>query len=167
MCFELEEQIVQEKNMEQNKNVIDGLNKALSLEWAGCIQYLQHSFLVHGLHREVYKPFFTTRSAECRDHAALLGEKIAALGGLPTVEPAPIKQGWEIEEMLQQDLELEKAAVTAYLDALKMAKEDAALRHMLESLIETETTSVEDIEKLLSMNTIMAGEKEIRLKKMA
>src|SRR5262245_17074443 len=153
--------------MEKNKDLIDGLNKALSLEWAGCIQYLQHSFLLHGLHREVYKAFFTTRSTECRDHAALLGEKIAALGGLPTVEPAPIKQGWEVEEMLQKDLELEKADVTAYLDALKIAKEDVALRHMLETLIESETTSVEEIEKLLSMNTVKTGEKEIRLKKMA
>ena len=153
--------------MEQNKTVIDGLNKALSLEWAGSIQYLQHSFLVHGLHREVYKPFFSTRSAECRDHAALLGEKIAALGGLPTVEPAPIKQGLEIEEMLHQDLELEKATVIAYQEVLNAAKDDVALRHMMEGLIETETTSVEETEKLLSMTTVKTLEKEIRLKKMA
>ena len=132
--------------MEKNKNVIDGLNKALSLEWAGCIQYLQHSFLIHGLHREVYKPFFASRSAECRDHAALLGEKIAALGGLPTVEPASIKQALEVEEMLHQDLEVEKAAVSAYNDVLKIVKDDVALRHMLESMIETETRSVEDID---------------------
>src|SRR5262245_53805651 len=128
--------------MEKNKSIIDELNKALSLEWAGNIQYLQHSFLVHGLHREVYKPFFAKRSAECRDHAALLGEKIAALGGLPTVEPAPIRQGWELEEMLQQDLELETAAVGAYTDALGVVEDDPALRHMLEALIEMETTSV-------------------------
>ena len=153
--------------MEKNKNVIDGLNKALALEWAGCIQYLQHSFLVHGLHREVYRPFFTARSAECRDHATLLGEKIAAIGGLPTVEPASIKQSWEVEEMLQQDLELEKGAVTAYYDILKVTKDDVALRHMLESMIETETRSVEEIERLLSLNTVKSDEKEIRLKKMA
>jgi bacterioferritin len=153
--------------MEKNKDLIDSLNKALSLEWAGCIQYLQHSFLVHGLHREVYKAFFTARSAECRDHAALLGTKIAAIGGLPTVEPASIKQGWELEEMLQQDLELEKAAVSAYREVLKVAKDDVALRHMMEGLIETETGSVEETEKLLSLNTVKAEEKEIRLKKMA
>jgi hypothetical protein len=27
--------------VEKNKNIIDGLNKVLSLEWAGNIQYLQ------------------------------------------------------------------------------------------------------------------------------
>src|SRR5262245_32675498 len=151
--------------MEKN-SVIDGLNKALSLEWAGVIQYLQHSFLVHGLQREVFKPFFAARSAECRDHADLLGEKIAALGGLPTVEPASIKQALEIEEMLKQDLEIEKAAVAAYYDVLKVAKDDVALRHMMETMIETETKSVEEIQKLLSVNTVKTEEKVITLKKM-
>ena len=152
------------ENMEKNKNVIDELNKALSLEWAGTIQYLQHSFLVHGLHREVYRSFFTKRSAECRDHAALLGEKIAALGGMLTIEPAPIRQCSEIEEMLQQDLELETAAVSCYMDALEVAKNDVAMRHMLETLIETETTSVEEIEKLLSMNMVKTEEKQVRVR---
>jgi bacterioferritin len=150
--------------MEKNKSIVEALNKALSLEYAGNIQYLQHSFLAHGLQREVYKSFFTSRSAECRDHAALLGEKIAALGGLPTVEPGPIKQSRDVEEMLRQDLELERAAVNAYHDVLKLVKDEVALRHMLEGLIETETTSVEEIEKLLSLNTIKTEE---ILKKMA
>jgi bacterioferritin len=153
--------------MEKNKSIVDALNKALSLEWAGSIQYLQHSFLAHGLMREVYKPFFMARSAECRDHAAMLGEKIAALGGLPTCEPAPMKQALELEEMLRQDLELEKAAVMAYHDVLKVAKDEVAIRHMLEGMIETETLSVEEIEKLLSMNTVKTEEKVIHLKKMA
>jgi hypothetical protein len=37
----------------------------------------------------------------------------------------------------------------------------------MEGLIETETGSVEETEKLLSLNTVKAEEKEIRLKKMA
>jgi bacterioferritin len=150
--------------VEKNKNVIEELNKALSLELAGNIQYLQHSFLVRGLHREVYKSFFAKRADECQSHAALLGEKISALGGMPTVEPAPIRQAWELEEMLQQDLELETDAVNAYNDALAVAEDDVALRHMLETLIETETTSVEEIEKLLSPSLVKTEEKQIRLK---
>jgi bacterioferritin (cytochrome b1) len=69
--------------------------------------------------------------------------------------------------MLQQDLELERAALATYNDVLKAAKDDVALRHMLEGLIERETTSVEDIEKLLYVNATKAGEKESRLQKMA
>ena len=150
--------------MENSKNVIEALNRALSLEWAGTIQYHQHSFVVHGLWREAYKPFFTSKASECRGHAVLLGEKIAALGGLPTVEPAPMKQSRELEEMLQQDLGLEKAAIDAYQEALKVAKDDVALRHMLESLIDTETRHLEEIEKLLSVKSVKMKDKEIRLR---
>ena len=148
----------------ENQSIIEALNKALSLEWSGTIQYHQHSFLLHGLWREAYKSFFTSKASECRDHATLLGEKIAALGGLPTVEPAPIKQTRELEEMLRQDLELEKTAVDAYHEALKVAKDDVALRHMLESLIDTETRHLEQIEKLLSVKTVKMKEKEIRFR---
>ncbi len=148
----------------ENQSIIEALNKALSLEWSGTIQYHQHSFLLHGLWREAYKSFFTSKASECRDHATLLGEKIAALGGLPTVEPAPIKQTRELEEMLRQDLELEKTAVDAYHEALKVAKDNVALRHMLESLIDTETRHLEQIEKLLSVKTVKMKEKEIRFR---
>jgi bacterioferritin len=151
----------------ENKQVIDALNRLLSLEWAGSIQYLQHSFLVHGLWRESYKSFFTSRADECRDHAKKLGEKIVALGGLPTVEPGPIKQSRELEEMLQQDLELERTALAAYNDALKVAKDDVALRLMMETFIEEETRGVEDLEKCLSVKTVKMKEKEIRLNRMA
>ena len=150
--------------MENNKHVIDALNRILSYEWAGNIQYMQHSFLVHGLWRETYKGFFKERSNECRDHAREIGEKIVALGGLPTVEPAPIKQSRDLEEMLQQDLELEKTALAAYLDALKVAGDNVALRHMLETYVEHETRGVEEIEKALSVRTVKMKDKEIRLK---
>jgi hypothetical protein len=53
--------------MVANAELIDGLNRALSLELAGVIQYLQQSFLVTGLEREVYRSFFRELSSEARD----------------------------------------------------------------------------------------------------
>jgi rubrerythrin len=69
-----------------------------------------------------------------------------------------------VEEMLRQDIELERASVDAYHDVLKAAKDDVALRHMVESLIETETRSVEEIEKMLSLKMVRMKEREIRSK---
>lgn len=148
----------------ENRPVVDALNKLLSLEWAGSIQYLQHSFLVHGLWREAYKGFFESRAQECRDHARKLGEKIVALGGLPTVEPALIKQSRDLEEMLRQDLQLEKTALAAYMEALKMVNEDVALRTMMEAFVGDETAGVEELEKALSLKTVKMKEKEIRFR---
>ncbi|MBA2732006.1 MAG: ferritin-like domain-containing protein, partial [Acidobacteria bacterium] len=38
-----------------NQEIVDNLNRALSMELAAVIQYMQHSFLVTGPEREVYR----------------------------------------------------------------------------------------------------------------
>ena len=78
---------------------------------------MQHSFLVTGTEREVYRKFFRDQSEESQDHAETLGDKIVALGGVPTVEPGEIRQSTDLGEMLRQDLELERAAMEAYMSS--------------------------------------------------
>ena len=82
-----------------NAELIESLNRALGLELSGVIQYMQHSFLVTGPEREVFRGFFRDLSGEARDHAGMLGDKIVALGGVPTVEPGEIRQSTNLGEM--------------------------------------------------------------------
>src|ERR671914_1848933 len=98
-----------------NAKLIESLNRALSFELTAVIQYMQHSFLVTGAEREVYRSYFRDQSEESHDHAKTLGDKIVALGGVPTVEPAMIRQATELKEMLKQDLELEREGMAAYM----------------------------------------------------
>lgn len=124
------------------QQAVAALNKALSLEYAGLIQCLQHSFLVQDLWREVYTDFLKDSSESCHTHARQLGEMITALGAVPTVEPAPIKQSADLAEMLQQDLALEHEMLRAYLDAIKVVADDVPLRVMLERMAEDEQRSI-------------------------
>ena len=134
-----------------NAELIDSLNRALGLELAGVIQYLQHSFLVTGQEREVFSGFFRDLSGEARDHAALLGDKIVAIGGVPTVEPGEIRQSTDLSEMLRQDLELERAAMEAYMAAWRACTdEDLPTRFLLEERIAKEQKHIEEFEKLTS-----------------
>ncbi|HJQ31452.1 MAG TPA: ferritin-like domain-containing protein [Pyrinomonadaceae bacterium] len=148
-----------------NAELIDGLNRALSLELAGVIQYLQHSFLVTGPEREVFRGFFRDLSGEARDHAGLLGDKIVALGGVPTVEPGEIRQSTNLGEMLRQDLELEREALDAYMTAWR-ACTDAELgtRFLLEERIASEQKHVEEFEKLTSERRASVTRERITLK---
>lgn len=132
-----------------NAELIDNLNRVLSLELAGVIQYLQHSFLVTGPEREVFRGFFRDLSEEASEHAATVGDKIVSLGGVPTVEPGEIRQSTDLPEMLRQDLELERAAMEAYVAAWR-ACTDAELgtRFMLEERIASEQKHIEEFEKL-------------------
>ena len=148
-----------------NTELIDGLNRALGLELAGVIQYMQHSFLVTGQEREVFRKFFRDMSEESRDHAELLGDKIVALGGVPTVEPGDIRQSTDLTEMLRQDLELERAAMEAYVAAWK-ACTDAELgtRFLLEERISEEQRHIEEFEKLTNERRANVTKERITLR---
>src|SRR3990172_1168204 len=100
------------------QKVIDELNKALSLEYASVIQ---------GLFRESIAPMLRDHAEESFKHAKILGDKIVALGGLPTVEPAPVKQASDLVEMLKQDLALAREVYEHYESLLKMVQDDTPL----------------------------------------
>lgn len=97
------------------------LNDALSWELAGVIQYMQHGVMMTGPMRETLAKFFREGSKEARDHAEILGERIAALGGVPSVEPARIRQAATPEAMLEAALALEEDALAAWTAAHAVA----------------------------------------------
>lgn len=145
--------------------LIDNLNKALSYELAGVIQYSQHSYLVTGTDREIFKDWFRGQAEEAQGHANILGDKIVGLGGIPTVEPAVIRQSVELNEMLKQDLELEREALAAYMAAWAACDDnDLPQKFWIEGQIAEEQMHVEELEKLTSERTAKAGSERIVLR---
>ena len=148
--------------------LVENLNNALSLELAGMIQYSQHSYLVTGIEREVYKKFFRDQAAEAQEHAESLGDKIVALGGIPTVEPAMIRQSINLEEMLKQDLELERDAMNVYMAAwVSCDDSDLPQKFWLEERIADEQLHVEELEKLTSERTAKVNSEKIILREVS
>ena len=151
--------------MMANAELIDNLNRALSLELAGVIQYLQHSFLVTGQEREVFCDFFRDLSKESRKHAEVLGDKVVALGGVPTVEPGDIRQSTNLTEMLRQDLELERTAMEAYVAAWKSCTDaELGTRFLLEERIAEEQLHIDEFEKLTSERQANVTKEKITLR---
>ncbi|MGE0127151.1 MAG: bacterioferritin [Blastocatellales bacterium] len=128
--------------------LISRLNLALSFEYAATIQYLQQQCAVKGQERQQFAPFFATSSSESHLHAQNLGNKIAALGGVPTIVPAKIRQGATLAEMLRHDLEMERAALDAYVNAWESAQGNHPLVFWLEEIISEEQLHVDELEKL-------------------
>jgi bacterioferritin len=148
-----------------NTELIENLNRALSLELSGVIQYMQHSFLVTGQDREVFCSFFRDQSKESRKHAEILGDKVVALGGVPTVEPGDILQSTDLGEMLRQDLQLERTALEAYIAAWKSCTDqDLGTRFLLEERIAQEQQHVEEFEKLTSERRANVTKEKITLR---
>ena len=150
------------------EELLENLNNALSLELAGVIQYSQHSYLITGIYREIYKEFFRDNAEEAQNHAETLGDKIVALGGIPTVEPAMIRQSVDLMEMLKQDLELERDAMAAYMAAWSScSEEDMPQKFWLEERIAEEQLHIEELEKLTSEREAKAGNERIVLREVS
>ncbi len=129
--------------------VIEKLNECLRHEWTGVAQYVQSGFVVSGLWREVYSKMFFSSAEESFGHAKLVGEKIAALGGVPTIERNQVKQTNDLVEMLKNGLEFEKGAVKVYNEALLLAEGDRALEVFLEDILKEEQEGVDELTRLL------------------
>lgn len=132
------------------EQVIAELNEILSLEYTAVLQYTYQSIVINGLQRLELLPLFQAEASESLGHAKLIGDKIVALGGIPTAEVHPINTTTDTRRMLENDLEMETRAANLYAQVLDHAEDDTALRVMLENQVETETNSVEEFKRLLA-----------------
>jgi bacterioferritin len=107
-------------------------------------------------------------AGEAQGHAEFLGDKIVALGGVPTVEPAMIRQSTDLEEMLKQDLKLERDAMSAYMEAWKSCdEEDLPTKFWLEGQIAEEQVHIDELEKLSSERTATVNSERIVLREVS
>ena len=136
------------KSMDKTK-LLEKLNECLRHEWTGVAQYAQAGFVVAGLWREVYSEMFFDSATESFGHAKLVGEKIVALGGVPTVERNSVKQSNDLNEMLNFSFEFESKAVKCYTEALALASGDRALEVFLENILEEEQDGVDKLTRIL------------------
>ncbi len=134
-----------------NQRIIDHLNEILKHEWTGVAQYSQASFIVEGIWREVYADKFEDDAKESFGHAKLVGNKIVALGGVPSVTRNEVKQSRDLHEVLQFSLAFESKAVEMYTEAIRIAEEmgQRSLIIFLEDILKEEQEGVDEYTKLL------------------
>jgi bacterioferritin len=129
--------------------VIEKLNEILKHEWTGVAQYAQAGFLVTGLWREVYSKMFLDSASESFGHAKLIGNKITAMGGVPSIERNAVKHSRDLEDMLKFGLAFEKTAVKLYTEALALCEDDRALTVFLEDILVEEQEGVDKLTQIL------------------
>ena len=135
----------------ERQALIDGLNEDLAHEYEAIISYLLYAKLVHGHARLELGAFFEAEIADELAHAQFLAQKIVALGGTPTAEPAPVKLPKDNRGMLEAALESEKATIERYTKRAEQAESagEVGLKVDLEDLISDETGHKEDLERIL------------------
>ncbi|MDH3943747.1 MAG: ferritin-like domain-containing protein [Anaerolineae bacterium] len=133
------------------KKLIENLNKDLAGELSAIIQYITYAAKATGPYRPQLSAFFLTEAGDEQMHAQFLSNKIVALGGEPTTQPAPVPKAATNKEMLEAVLAAELQAGKDYTQRAQEADEfgDKGLAVQLEDMIRDEMGHSEETERML------------------
>ena len=105
------------------EQLIQNLNEDLAREYQAIIAYVNYSQVLKGAAYTNIAGELAVHATEELAHALKISNAIDYLGGMPTVQPKPVKTSEKAEEMLQFDLENEKETIRQYRRRLKQAEE--------------------------------------------
>ena len=131
--------------------LLKGLNVDLANEYSAVIQYRTYASQVQGQWRMELRQFFEAEIPDELGHAQILADKIVALGGTPTTNPAPVKPARDAREMLRNALDSEIETIDRYVKRRRQAE---ALGHYglaveFDDLIRDESTHRDEIQMIL------------------
>ncbi|MCD6461573.1 MAG: ferritin-like domain-containing protein [Thermoplasmata archaeon] len=127
------------------------LNDDLSWEYTAAVQYIQHSGVMKGAAYADITKEMKIHATEEIQHALILVDQIAYLGGTPTARVYEAKKSKDTVEMLKQDLEGELDAVRRYKERIQEAEsiQEYALAQKLREILATEQEHAMDLQSAL------------------
>ena len=133
------------------EDLVDALNEDLAHEYQAVLMYTSYAAMASGIHRPILKTFFEDEIPEELAHAQFLADKITALGGTPTTDPAPLSLAQDSQSMLEQVMAAETETIKRYVEHRRAAESygDYGLAAELDDIIRDETRHKEETEKLL------------------
>ncbi|MEN0058265.1 MAG: ferritin-like domain-containing protein [Bdellovibrio sp.] len=138
----------------ENKKVIALLNEIIEMEISGVVRYLHYALMIKGPNRIPIVKWFHDQANEGYQHASIIGEKITALGGHPSlkVTAVPETKTHKVLDILKESLDFEEKALGKYKEVLKHVEEDVALDELIRGMIRLETEHIEEVVKMLDTN---------------
>ncbi|HEY1964397.1 MAG TPA: ferritin-like domain-containing protein [Acidobacteriaceae bacterium] len=103
--------------------LIKNLNEDLAREYQAIIAYVNYSQVLKGAAYMNIADELAVHATEELAHALKISNAIDYLGGMPTVQPKPVKTSAKAEEMLRFDLDNERETIREYRRRLKQAEE--------------------------------------------
>ena len=134
-----------------SKKLLELMNKGIARELQVSIQYMWQHVTVTGIKGAVVEDIFKEIAIAEMKHAEEIAERLAYLGGTPTVQPDPIFVGSTLEEMLRLDEKAEEEAIRLYNQTIKVARDenDSTTRRLFERILAEEEEHIDTFSKLL------------------
>ena len=137
--------------MVASKQLLNFLSKGVELELEVSMRYMWQHILVKGIKSAAVEGVFKEIAVVEMKHAEEIAERLAYLGGTPTIKPDPIFVGSDLEEMLKLDEKAEEEAILLYKTTIKVANEedDVTTRRLFEDILADEEEHIDTFSKLL------------------
>ena len=134
-----------------SKKLIELLNRGIARELQVSIQYMWQHILAKGVESAAVEDIFREIAITEMKHAEEIAERLAYLGGTPTLKPDSIFVGESLKEMLQTDVKAEEEAIALYKQTIKVADEegDITTRRLFEEILGAEEEHHDTFTKLL------------------
>jgi bacterioferritin len=104
------------------EDLIALLNEDLSREYQAIIAYVVYSQVLKGAEYMNIAAELEKHAAQELNHALIISQQIDYLGGMPTVQPKPVRTSEEARDMLQFDLDNENETVRNYRDRVRQCE---------------------------------------------
>jgi bacterioferritin len=134
-----------------SKKLLELMNKGIARELQVAIQYMWQHVTVTGIKGAMVEDVFKEIAITEMKHAEEIAERLAYLGGTPTVKPDPIFVGSDLAEMLRLDEKAEEKAIILYKTTIKVANDegDSTTRRLFERILAEEEEHIDTFAKLL------------------
>lgn len=136
---------------EASKAVMKCLDKIYQAEMSGISRYLHYSFMIMGHNRIPIQKWFRDNASESMAHAIMIGEKITALGGHPSMVVPTVQEtkSHSVNDLLAEVLAFEKNTAALYKELVSLAGDDIALEELAREMVKLETEHIEEVSKML------------------
>lgn len=138
--------------------MIDLLNEDLAGEYQAIIAYVVYSQVLKGAEYTDIARELEAHAGEELAHAVMIAKQIDYLGGMPTVQAKPVKSTSNPVEMLQADLDNERATIGRYRERIQQAEAmgEFALSEVLRGIIVQEQEHAIDLSSALGVDALRA-----------
>lgn len=104
------------------EDLIELLNEDLSGGYQAIISYVVYSQVLNGAEYMKIAGELEKHAAEELSHALIISKQIDYLGGMPAVQPKPVRTSEKAKEMLKFDLENEMATIRNYRERVRQCE---------------------------------------------
>jgi len=135
------------------EKVVTVLNKIMETELAGVVRYTHYALMVYGYGRIPIVAWMRSQAAESLVHANEAGELITHLSHHPTLGIGPLLETHlhDIGDILQESLDHEQQALSAYTQLLELATgRSILLEEYARRMIAQEEMHIGEVRKMLT-----------------